>query len=79
MIADGAPMASYGKMAPLRAPKGGWKVQCRCCRKILKTRPDLTKSMCAFIARANGWKASQIGRNAFVWRCPKCGKTTRKG
>lgn len=52
-----------------KIPPGGYKIQCGKCKKILKTRPDLSKEMCGFIARSNGWREKSREKS---WRCPEC-------
>ena len=69
---EGAPSAigyfSDDRRVNSRIPKGGHKIACEECGAVLKTKPDFAKSMCEFVARANGWR-SKNGSNA--WRCPK--------
>lgn len=65
---DDKPDNCYEFKTSSRIPKGGHKVSCSVCKQVLKTKPDFAKSMCEYIARANGWKKKKNSNN---WFCPK--------
>lgn len=59
---------NYNFKSSSRIPNGGHKIVCIECGAVCKTRPDDTKSFCAYVARANGWRCKK-GKSE--WHCPK--------
>lgn len=54
----------------LEPPKGGWKIRCDVCRKVLRTKPEDSKTWTITLARLNGWRTKTKGKEK-IWRCPE--------